>query len=379
MKKTCSLLAALLASAALMTACASDDTVVENETTTDESMETAESTSEAGQTATIVLGDSIEIDGEGAEVSDGGVLISKAGTYTISGELEEGMIHVDVTDAEVELVLNGVDISSSTGPAILFMNTSEAVVTLAEGTANSLSDGGDSEYDGALYSTGTMTIQGDGALNVVGNAEEGIASEMHLNIDGGTIHISSADDGMNANNDGVSVITINGGYLFIEAGGDGIDSNGALTINGGTVIALGSLTDANGGLDADGDVTITGGTVIATGEKLSTPTTSSSQKSVIIDFGSTQQASTIASIQQGGTQLLNFAPALNYRCLLYSSDALAEDVSYDVYSGGSATGDNGDGIFETGSYTGGTLVDSITTDSISSYGGGVPGPGGMGR
>ena len=374
MKKTCSLLTALLASAALMTACASDDTnddtVVENETATDEITETASE-------ATIVLGESIEIDGEGAEVSDEGVLISKAGTYTISGELEEGMVHVDVSDAEVELVLAGVDISNSTGPAILFTNTSEAIVTLAEGTTNSLSDGGNSDYDGALYSTGTMTIQGDGALDVAGNAEEGIASEMHLNIDGGTIHITSADDGMNANNDGVSVITINDGYLYIEAGGDGIDSNGALSINGGTVIALGSLTDANGGLDADDDVTITGGTVIATGERISTPTTSSSQKSVIIDFASTQQAGTIASIQQNGSQLLNFAPALNYRSLLYSSDTLAEDVSYDVYSGGSATGENADGVYETGSYTGGKLIDSITTDSISRYG--SRGPGGMGR
>lgn len=306
-----------------------------------------------------------------------GVLISAAGTYTISGTLEDGMIHVDVADGAVELVLNGVEISNSKGPAILFTNTSDAVVTLTEGTTNSLSDGGDSDYDGALYSTGTLTIQGDGNLDVTGNAEEGIASEMHLNIDGGTIHVTSKDDGLNANNDGVSIITINGGYLHIEAGGDGIDSNGALTINGGTVIALSSLTDANGGLDADGDVTITGGTVIATGEKLSTPTTSSSQKSIIIDFGSTQQAGNLVSIQQEGNQLLNFAPALTYRCLLYSSDDLAEDVSYDVYSGGSASGDHVDGVYEMGTYTAGTLAESVTTDSISSYA--SSGPGGMGR
>ena len=369
MNKTYSLLAALLASFVLMTACTSEDAgdtsseeenaVVEIEATSNESTVNSE------QKVSIVLGDSITIDGEGAKVNDEGVLINATGTYTISGTLKDGMIHVNAEN--VELVLNGVDITNSNGPAILFTNESEALVTLAEGTTNSLSDGGDSDYDGALYSTGSLTIQGDGSLDVVGNAEEGIAGEMHLNINGGTIHVTSKDDGLNANNDNISIITINDGYLYIAAGGDGIDSNGALTINGGTVITLSSLTDANGGLDADGEVLINGGTVIATGERLSTPTTNSSQQSVIVDFGSTQQAGTLVSIQQEEKQLLNFAPALAYRSLLFSSADLEEDISYQVYSGGSATGENADGVYGTGSYSEGTLKETVTTDSISSY------------
>ena len=54
--------------------------------------------------------------------------------------------------------------------------------------------------------------------------------------------ITSGNDGINTNEDGVSVTTVNGGVLTIDVDGatgegDGIDSNGWLVINGGTVIA----------------------------------------------------------------------------------------------------------------------------------------------
>jgi len=370
-KKVGALIASLIASTMLVTACGSDEdsdsAIQESTVTVDESSNTEESTPVAEQTTTIVLGDSIKIDGGGAEASSAGIRITESGTYTISGALENGMIEVDAAGEAVELVLNGVAISNVDGPAILFTGTSSAIVTLAEGTMNRLSDGGDGEYDGALYSTGTLTVQGSGRLDVEGNAEEGIASEMHLNIDGGTIHITSKDDGLNANNDYVSIITINDGYLYIEAGGDGIDSNGALTINGGTVIALSSLTDANGGLDADGEVLINGGTVIATGERLSVPETSTEQKTIIVDFRSPKQANSLVSIMCEGNELLTFAPALTYRSLLFSSAELADDRTYDIYNGGSALGNQTDGVYEIGTYTAGMLTDSVTTQSINSY------------
>lgn len=224
--------------------------------------------------------------------------IAEAGTYSISGKLSKGQIAVDLgegaeenPDAVVTLILDGVDISCSVAPAVIFYNVYEcatdeatkdvdtskagANVTVADGTDNLINGSyvariykPDSvvlnedktevedakklhKYDGAFYSKMSMNINGEkdnsGILNI--NADnEGLDSEMHLTINGGNININSGNDGINTNEDGVSVTTVNGGNLKIRVSGDtgegdGIDSNGWLVINGGTVIASGHMLD----------------------------------------------------------------------------------------------------------------------------------------
>lgn len=68
----------------------------------------------------------------------------------------------------------------------------------------------------------SMNINGDGGddsgvLNIVAD-NEGLDSELHLTIHGGTVNIESQDDGINTNEDNMSVTTINGGVLTINAG-----------------------------------------------------------------------------------------------------------------------------------------------------------------
>ena len=163
-------------------------------------------------------------------------------------------------DAVVELVLDGADITCTAAPAVIFYNVWEsqsteqagAIVTLADGSVNRVNGSyvariyqpGTTKklhkYDGAFYSKMSMLIQGEGALSIQAE-NEGLDSELHLTINSGEISIISGDDGINTNEDGVSVTTINGGQLYIRADqgseGDGIDSNGSIVINGGTVIA----------------------------------------------------------------------------------------------------------------------------------------------
>ena len=132
------------------------------------------------------------------------------------------------------------------------------------------------KYDGAFYSKRSMNIFGGkentGILNIKAH-NEGLDSEMHLTINGGDIRIESGNDGINTNEDGISVTTVNGGMLTIhvtgETGeGDGIDSNGWLVINGGTVVAAACSNSADAGIDSDMGIHINGGTVIATGHML---------------------------------------------------------------------------------------------------------------
>lgn len=252
------------------------------------------------------------------------VHITRPGSYILSGKLSLGQIAVDLgKDAEedpeavVTLVLNGVDITCTVAPGVIFYNVYEccggdkedaskdvntskagANVIIADGTENNISgsyvakiyksytlnkDGTavtDSKklhkYDGAFYSKRTMNIsggaKGSGVLNITAE-NEGLDSERHLTLNGGIINILSGNDGINTNEDGVSVTTVNGGVLNIRCSGstgegDGIDSNGWLVINGGTVIAQACAASGDAGIDSDNGIYINGGKVVASGNML---------------------------------------------------------------------------------------------------------------
>lgn len=318
--------------------------------------------------ATIALadGDSVSSDSSAVSVDGDMITINKGGEYTISGSLQDGGIVVNAANAEVTLILDGVIIANENGPAIVFANTVESYVVLADGSENILTDGmvEDENYDAALYSVASLTLSGNGTLTVNGRSQEGIATEKHMTFNGGTYYISAYDDGLNANQDNVSVITINDGFLHISADGDGIDSNGDLVVNGGTIITASALSDASGGLDADGTIEINGGTLIATGERNSTPASSSTQKSILASFGSNMAAGTKIAIRQGGTTIAAFELVRPTSELLFSSADIEDGFTYDIYSNVVLTGEVINSIyFES---DGGSVAKSVTTSSVSS-------------
>lgn len=332
--------------------------------------------------AVVTLGREIVIEGDGASAVGSHVTIAQAGTYVVRGELDDGMIEVRAPGSDVTLVLDGVHIVNGSGPAILFSQAASATVYLADGSDNYLQDGGASEFDAALYSATSLVIDGSGSLEVHA-VYEGISSTMHIDFLGGTVRIWAGEDGVNANNDGVSQINVSGGYLFVATEeGDGIDSNGTITISGGTVITHGALVDANSGLDADGSVTISGGLVISAGGSMMGGITSQGGQSVIsVDFASTQSAGTLVVILDAqGEQVLAFAPAIDFQQLILSSPDVVQGASYTVYAGGVAGGAATDGLYSETAAETGTLVTTVTAGSnTGGFGPGAPGgaaPGG---
>lgn len=234
----------------------------------------------ANPTKIALSGTSATIDGSGAEAKDGTVTITAAGTYAVSGKLDDGRIVVDVADkGVVRLVLNGAEIHNSDSSAIYVEEAGKLVLTLAEGTENVVSDGAEyvfpdastDEPNAAIFSHDDLTINGSGKLAVQGNYKDAIKSKDDLKITGGTIAIQSVDDGLvgrdlvavqdgavtiDAADDAVKTtndtdetkgfVYIQGGTFSIQAGDDAIHSETAIKISGGKI----DILKSNEGIEA---------------------------------------------------------------------------------------------------------------------------------
>lgn len=318
------------------------------------------------------------------------VHISQPGTYVLSGTLSAGQVAVDLgedaeedPDAVVTLILNGVDITCSVAPAVIFYNVYEcgsadaetavkdvdtsaagANVILADGTVNNIAgsyvariykpdsvelseDGSEvvdskklHKYDGAFYSKMSMNVDGEaegtGVLNIFAE-NEGLDSELHLTVNGGVINILSGNDGINTNEDGVSVTTVNGGMMTIEVDGatgegDGIDSNGWLVINGGTVIAAACGDSQDAGIDSDMGIYINGGTVVASGNMYDR-IEDGGQNYVVFSFAERQQGGTSYTLEDVGSMPVGtYTPANDFTYLVIS-DANMSAANYRLLQG----------------------------------------------
>lgn len=227
----------------------------------------------ADEVAITLTGGSAASTGAGVTVDGGTVTITAAGTYRISGTLTDGQVVVDTADdGVVRLVLDGADITSSTGAALAVLDAERAVVILAGGSENSLTDAATytfpdaatDEPNAALFSAADLTIGGTGALTVTGRYNDGIATKDGLVISGGTITVDAADDGIR----GRDYVVIRGtASVAVVAGGDGLKSDNAEDATMGYVsVEAGTVTvdAAADGLDAETDVLVSGGDVAVT-------------------------------------------------------------------------------------------------------------------
>ncbi|WNZ10102.1 carbohydrate-binding domain-containing protein [Streptomyces sp. 11x1] len=214
-------------------------------------------------------GDLASADGKGVDVDGSTVTITSSGTYLLSGSLDDGQIVVTAPEATVTLILDGVDISSSSGSAIAATEAERLVVVLADGSENKLSDtdsyADDAEANAALYSAGDLTIGGSGSLTVTGNGNDAIAGKDGLVVEGGNITVEAADDGIR----GKDYLVVNGGTVTVTAKGDGLKSDNADEEDAGYIaVAGGTLSvSANGdAVDAATDLVVTGGRLIVKSE-----------------------------------------------------------------------------------------------------------------
>lgn len=262
---------------------------------------------------------------------DTNINITEEGEYTITGSFE----HSVLVDSEDKVIINldNVNIDSKVNAAIANINTGELVINIVKGTTNTLKDGGSSELDGCIYSSGKLVIQGEGKLSVYGTQEEGegiATTDNDITINGGEIYIESADDGINAGGDNGGVITINGGNITVKASGDGIDSNKNLIINGGKVYTMGSSVGGDAGIDTDGSFEVNGGEVIALGsDMLQNPDKTSKQKYVSFTLNSKISSGTEVSLKDGkGNEIISFTANEDFKTIILSNSKLSKGTYY---------------------------------------------------
>ncbi len=145
------------------------------------------------------------------------------------------------------------------------------------------------------------------------------------------------------------------GYVVVEAGGDGLDINGAIVMTGWHVVLVHGPYKMNGALDYDGGYKITGGLLVAVGSAgmAQAPDQSSSQYSAL-DEPEFHPASRHPGSYPGfnGEDIPDFRAPGKYPILSFSSPLLEEGETYTIFYGGSSTGTVVDGLYQGGSYFG---------------------------
>lgn len=248
-----------------------------------------------------------------------------------------------------------------------------------------------STKDDGIHADSDVQISG-GEINIA-KSYEGIEGA-RISISGGAIYAVASDDGINAAsgrdggsglfgqdrfNSSTGEIVISGGYIFVNARGDGIDSNGDLTVSGGTVLISGPTDNGNGALDYDGDADISGGVLIALGSYGMMQSIKSDGESGVIScyFNSISADTAITVTDDSGAVIVGFAPPKAYNSAVIVAPDIKVGESYNIYYGGTLDGADENGYASGGTLTGGTLMGTISASE--GYSGGGMGMGGGGH
>lgn len=299
-------------------------------------------------------GDSVTSDSaEGLTIDGSTITISAAGTYRLTGNLDDGQVEVNSTDeGTVRLILDNASLTSSTTSPLVITEADNATVVLAEGSSNSLTDtdeyAEEDEAGAALDSSADLTIAGTGSLTVNGNGNDGISSADGLIITGGLITVNAADDGIR----GKDYLVVEDGTIDITAGGDGLKSDNEEDAERGFIALQGGAITIEAGADgaqASTDAIINGADVsIVAGGGADEAVGGSSTKGI--------KGGTLTLIESGMVAIDS------------SDDALHSDTDLYILGGDLkvATGDDGIHADANVQVEGGTIIVSQSYEAIES-------------
>lgn len=228
---------------------------------------------------------------------------------------------------------------------------SNANITIADGTYT-LATG-----DDGVHADDALTV--NGGMITVTESYEGLEG-LTVTINDGTIDITARDDGINTaggtdqsgfgtfgdhfkgmdsaddeteeTTDNEMWMELNGGYIHILAGGDGVDSNGDLTINGGEIYIDGSSDNGNSAIDY-GDRSsayMNGGTLVAIGSSgmAEGMSDSSKQEVLMVKLGEQMEAGDVELTDNEGNVIVNYTALKSYDCVIISTAEVESGATY---------------------------------------------------
>ncbi|MBE6672132.1 MAG: carbohydrate-binding domain-containing protein [Ruminococcaceae bacterium] len=279
-------------------------------------------------------------------------------------------------------------------------------------------------YDDGIHSDGDVSIAG--GKTTVASGDDGIHGEKILQVTGGELtvkksyegleaceiyikdgktSVTASDDGLNASDGSggmmgggfpggmmgggsAAYLCISGGYLLVDAAGDGLDSNGNFDMTGGTVLVAGPTNSGNGALDFGDGCTgsVSGGILIAVGASgmAENFTNAQNQGSMLVGTGTCQAGTGIAVCDENGRVLASFTPNKAYQCAVITAPGIKQGETYTVYAGADVANADENGFAKESTLSGGTAVATVEMTSLlygSGMGGGMGGgmrPGGGG-
>lgn len=205
-------------------------------------------------------------DSDAVQISGNTVTIISEGTYVLSGTMIDGMIIVEVEDTEkVQLVLDGVDITSKESAAIYVREADKVFLTTTKDSKNTLTNSGtytavdENNIDAVIFSKSDLTLNGSGSLTIQAEAGHGVVSKDDLVLASGVYNIQAASHGLT----GKDSVRIASGNYTITSGKDGIHAEnkddtdlGFVYLADGTfdIAAAGDGVSAGNWFQADGGV-----------------------------------------------------------------------------------------------------------------------------
>jgi len=209
----------------------------------------------------------LENQGVSVSTTNADVVINSALTdnevrYLVSGSSTDGSLKF-YSSFKFELILNGLTLTNTDGPAINNQSTKRTTVTLPAGKSSTLTDGttyavSTEDQKGTFFSEGQLIIGGTGSLSVKGSNNHAICSDDYIELEGGSITVTGAvKDGIHAKDH----FNLEGGTLNVTATGDAVEcETGKIKVEGGTYTATVATADTKG-LKCDSTLSVTGGTI----------------------------------------------------------------------------------------------------------------------
>lgn len=293
-------------------------------------------------------------------------LVVEGGTLDLTATGGDGL-KIDQEDDETQgyILVTGGSIDIKAGDDGLQAQT-DTVVTGGKITASVADDGVKGEV---------IVSVGGGEITVTESTEAMEAA--NIGIFDGVIDLTSSDDGINASgNDDLAAaasgsddsaaasgndaeentdarpgggdmggemgggmsdsgerLEISGGMLTVDAEGDGLDSNGSLTISGGDTVVYGPTRQGNGGIDANGDIAITGGTLVSLSAGGMEPAPGDDGQGWLIASAQLDAGQEVAILNENGDTVANFTSRKAATGVTYSSPDIESGASYTLVSG----------------------------------------------